>query len=147
MCFLCMEANKITYCKFNQPQLWILLILMTKQISVLTSLLLLYTQCLRRKKWVTTLVENWKEKFQGQNKYIRWCLERIPCDDRVKFYIYPWVAVSNSSLVVFAQVIMFTIAQASKFKSYFWKPKFFGHSLYAVVVRIKKHRVFLLKNS
>jgi hypothetical protein len=34
-----------------------------------------------------------------------------------------WVAWCNSSLVVFAQVMVFAIAQAFKFKSYFWKPK------------------------
>jgi hypothetical protein len=34
-----------------------------------------------------------------------------------------WVAWCNSSLVVFAQVMVFAIAQAPKFKSYFWKPK------------------------
>jgi hypothetical protein len=34
-----------------------------------------------------------------------------------------WVAWCNSSLVVFAQVMVFAVAQASKFKSYFWKPK------------------------
>jgi hypothetical protein len=34
-----------------------------------------------------------------------------------------WVAWCNSSLVVFAQVMVFAIAQAPKFKRYFWKPK------------------------
>jgi hypothetical protein len=34
-----------------------------------------------------------------------------------------WVAWCNSSLVFFAQVMVFAIAQVPKFKSYFWKPK------------------------
>jgi hypothetical protein len=54
-----------------------------------------------------------------------------------KILYISWVAGSNSSLVVFAQVMVFAIAQASKFKSYFWKPKLFGHSAYATVVRIE----------
>jgi hypothetical protein len=40
--------------------------------------------------------------------------------------------------------MLFAISQASKFKSYF-ENQFFGHSVYTVVVRIEKRRVFLLK--
>jgi hypothetical protein len=40
-----------------------------------------------------------------------------------KILCISWVAWCNSSLVFFAQVMVFAIAQAFKFKSYFWKPK------------------------
>jgi hypothetical protein len=40
-----------------------------------------------------------------------------------KILCLSWVAGSNSSLVVFTQVMVFAISQAFKFKSYFWKPK------------------------
>ena len=55
---------------------------------------------------------------------------RTSCNGRIKFYVKSWVAWCNSSLVFFAQVMVFAIAQVPKFKSYFWKPKitltFFG---------------------
>jgi hypothetical protein len=51
--------------------------LMTKQIRVLTSLLLMYTQCLQKNKGVTTLVKNWKWKFQGRSKCISGALKRF----------------------------------------------------------------------
>jgi hypothetical protein len=51
--------------------------LMTKQIRVLTSFLLVYTQCLQNIKGVTTLVKIWKGKFQGRSKYISGALKRF----------------------------------------------------------------------
>jgi hypothetical protein len=39
-------------------------------------------------KGVTTLIEKGKRKYQGQRKYIKWCLEKFPCDDRVKLSIF-----------------------------------------------------------
>jgi hypothetical protein len=75
----------------------------------------------------------------------QWCLEKIPCDDRVKLYI-SWVARSISPLVVYAQVKVFAITQASKFKSYFENQNSLNTRC-TTVVRIEKRRVFLLKNS
>jgi phage-related protein len=51
--------------------------LMKKQIRVLTSLLLVYTQCLQKIKEVTTSVKNWKGKFQGQSKYFSAALKKF----------------------------------------------------------------------
>jgi hypothetical protein len=59
-----------------------------------------------------------------------------------------WVAWCNSSLVVFAQIMVFAIAQAFKFKSYFWKTKKnLFNILWLTGVRFEKPRVFLLKSS
>jgi hypothetical protein len=43
--------------------------------------------------------------------------------------------------------LVFAKAQDYKIQKLFRKPKFFGLSMYAGVVRIEKQRVFLLKSS
>jgi hypothetical protein len=52
---------------------------------------------------------------------------RFPWKDSMrwtyKILYISWVTRSNSYLVVFAQVMVFAIAQAFKFNNYFWKPK------------------------
>jgi hypothetical protein len=52
---------------------------------------------------------------------------QVPCQDFMRWtyktLCKSWVAWCNSSLVVCAQVMVFAIAEAPKFKSYFWKPK------------------------
>jgi hypothetical protein len=63
-----------------------------------------------------------------------------------KILCIPWVTWSNSFLVVFAQVMVFAIAQASKFKSYFENQNLLN-ALCLTVVRIEKLRVFLLKSN
>jgi hypothetical protein len=93
-------------------------------------------------KGVTTFVENSNGKFQGLSKHIM-----VPWKDSMrrtcKISYISWVTGSISSLVVFIQVMVFAIAQAFKFKSYF-KNQNPLDTLCMTVVRIEKHRVFLL---
>jgi hypothetical protein len=61
---------------------------MTKQIRFLTKFAPSVYSVSVKIKEVTTLIEKGKRKYQGQRKYIEWCLEKIPCDDRVKLSIF-----------------------------------------------------------
>jgi hypothetical protein len=80
-------------------------------------------------KGVTTTGEKSNRKFQGQKKTHM----RYPWKDSMrrtyKILCISWVTGSNSSLVVFTQVMVFAIAQDSKFKSYFLKPKSLERSM------------------
>jgi hypothetical protein len=49
-------------------------------------------------------------------------------------------------LVVLAQVMVFAIAQASKFKAIL-KTKFFGHTVSSTDVRFERQRVFSFKSN
>jgi hypothetical protein len=61
---------------------------MTKQIRFLTKFAPSVYSVSIKIKGVTTLFEKGKRKYQGQRKYIMWCLEKIPCDDRAKLSIF-----------------------------------------------------------
>jgi hypothetical protein len=86
--------------------------LMTKQIRVLT--IFVPSICLEC-TWI-----------KGSNKDKRNTMQ-FPCKDFMRrtynTLCISWVAWCNSSLVIFAHVTVFAIAQAPKFESYFWKPK------------------------
>jgi hypothetical protein len=82
-------------------------------------------------KGVTTLVENWKGKFQGQNKHINGALKRFHATN-VQNFIYILsrrIYFSLSSFRTCNGVCYFSSLQIQKL---FWKPKFFGHSMYMV---------------
>jgi flagellar biosynthesis/type III secretory pathway chaperone len=62
--------------------------LMTKQIRVLTSLLLVYAQNVQELKESQPLVINQIGSFKDKRKHICGTLEKTPCDRRIKFYVY-----------------------------------------------------------
>jgi hypothetical protein len=103
--------------------------LMTKQIRVLTSLLLVYAQKLQKLKELQLLLRIQMGSFKDKAN-----TSVVPGKDSMrrmyKILCISWVARSNSSLVVFAQVMVFAITQASKFKSYFENQKSLRHSVY-----------------
>jgi hypothetical protein len=59
--------------------------LMTKQIRVLTSLLLVYAQNVQEPQ---LLLRNQIGSFKDKRKHICGTLEKSPCDRRIKFYVY-----------------------------------------------------------
>jgi hypothetical protein len=62
--------------------------LMTKQIRVLTSLLLVYAQNVQELKESRPLVRNKIGSFKDKRKHICGTLEKTPCDGHIKFYVY-----------------------------------------------------------
>jgi hypothetical protein len=77
----------------------------------------------------TTTIEKSNRKFQGQKKTHMRYPWKVSMRQTYKILCISRVAGSNSSLIVFAQVMVFAITQASKFKSYFWKPKSLERSM------------------
>jgi hypothetical protein len=61
---------------------------MKKQIRFLTKFAPTVYSVSVKIKGVITLIEKGKRKYLGQTKYIKWCLEKIPRDDRVKLSIF-----------------------------------------------------------
>jgi hypothetical protein len=61
---------------------------MIKQIMLLTKFAPSVYLVLVKIKGVTTLIEKRKRKYQGQMKYIMWCLEKITYNNRVKLSIF-----------------------------------------------------------
>jgi hypothetical protein len=62
--------------------------LMTKQIRVLTSLILVYAQNVQELKESQPLVRNQIGSFKDKRKHICGTLEKTLCDGRIKFYVY-----------------------------------------------------------
>jgi hypothetical protein len=89
--------------------------LMTKQIRVLTSLLLVYAQYLHKLKELQLMlrIQNGSFKDKANTSVVPW---KDSMRRTCKISYISWVAGSISSLVVFAQVMVFAIAQASNSK-------------------------------